>query len=533
MKKIFLLMMTVFMILVSRFPVFAQDVPELEEIAEHTGEYSPEISETETTLEPPVEIIGIFTEEPTTEPTEAPAENSTAEPTTVPTEGLTAELTEVPTEDATAEPTAVPTEELTAQPTELPTEEPTAELTEIPTEEPTAQPTELPTEEPTAELTEVPTEEPTVEPTEVPTEEPTAEPTELPTEELTVEPTEVPTDEPTAEPTEVPTEEPTAEPTEVPPEEPTAEPTEASTEEPTAEPTEAQIEEPTETPVPDVIVTITGNFSHVTYSGQQQTVSGYTAAADHPDYDVTRDFVFRRETECSAERIEVGTTYMGLTKEDFVNVNPDFGNVLFDITDGYIEILPVSVTVEIEGNTSTVPYDGEMHSIEGYEIKGITCTYSAPEEPEFTIYDCQAYTAEDFIFTGEAAAEREEAGITNMGLKPDLFENRNVNFETVTFLVTDGFLEVTGTNDPAPAEETQERNVTIYSSLKPHIYTNDEIVLSAHLEGFGSCEQIRYQWECDQGEGFVPVAGGDKATLSYPANEETLSWNWQLTVFCK
>ena len=282
-----------------------------------------------------------------------------------------------------------------------------------------------------------------------------------------------------------------------------------------------------------MIVTITGAVSRVTYSGQKQSVSGFTVSANHPDYDVTTDLLFRRDAEPVAERTDVGITWLGLTKDDFINVDPAFGHVEFDVTDGYIEILPVSVVVEIEGNSGTALYDEEPHAAEGYTVKSVSCTFSVPDQPEFTIYDCQSYTPEDFVFTGTALAERTEPGITYMGLTPELFENRNVNFDTVTFLVTDGFQEILSPEEtPAPEAET-ERNVTIHSSLKTHVYTNDEIVLSAHLEGFGACEELRYQWECDQGEGFLPVEGGNKATLTYPANAETLSWKWQLTVFCK
>ena len=43
-----------------------------------------------------------------------------------------------------------------------------------------------------------------------------------------------------------------------------------------------------------------------------------------------------------AKRTEAGTTYMGLTVEDFVNKSANFSKVIFNVTDGYMEITPVS-----------------------------------------------------------------------------------------------------------------------------------------------------------------------------------------------
>ncbi len=280
-------------------------------------------------------------------------------------------------------------------------------------------------------------------------------------------------------------------------------------------------------------VRISGTVSRLTFDGQPHSISGFTAEADRPEYDVTQDFVFKRDVEPSAERTDAGISYLGLTKEDFINVNPAFGNVFFDLTDGYVEILPLNAVVEIAGNSGKSVYDGEPHSAEGYEIQSIVCSYDAPDGQKFAIYDCNFYTPQDFRFSGEAFAERNEPGITYMGLLPDQFENLNMNFGTVEFRVTDGFQEITSSDEMPIPEEAAEKKVTIFSSLKPNVYTNDEVVLSAHLEGFGACEQLRYRWECDNGDGFRPVEGGDKATLTYPANSETLGWKWQLTVFCR
>ena len=61
----------------------------------------------------------------------------------------------------------------------------------------------------------------------------------------------------------------------------------------------------------------------------------------------------------------------------------------------------------------------------------------------------------------------------------------------------------------------------------------ETITLTSLLEGFEDCEKIVYQWECDKGEGFEPVAGANSDTWEYAGTAETLAWNWRLKVYFK
>ena len=61
----------------------------------------------------------------------------------------------------------------------------------------------------------------------------------------------------------------------------------------------------------------------------------------------------------------------------------------------------------------------------------------------------------------------------------------------------------------------------------------EEIRLTSLLEGFKDCSAIKYQWECDKGEGFEKVEGGDGESFSYEATVESMSWSWRLLVFYK
>ena len=97
--------------------------------------------------------------------------------------------------------------------------------------------------------------------------------------------------------------------------------------------------------------------------------------------------------------------------------------------EGKLSITPVTdeVTVRIKGKKDTVTYDGNPHSVEGYEITDISN---------------KLYTKDDVKFTGEAKAEGTEAGTYQMNLSETQFSNKNSNFKKVTFVVEDGSLTI-------------------------------------------------------------------------------------------
>ena len=83
--------------------------------------------------------------------------------------------------------------------------------------------------------------------------------------------------------------------------------------------------------------------------------------------------------------------------------------------------------VTITGHQNTVSYDGQEHSVSGYDVQINNTKYSEA----------------DFSFIGTAEAKQTVAGTAVMGLTADMFTNRNGNFSKVTFNVTDGFQTVT------------------------------------------------------------------------------------------
>ena len=85
-------------------------------------------------------------------------------------------------------------------------------------------------------------------------------------------------------------------------------------------------------------------------------------------------------------------------------------------------------------------YDGNSHSVTGYTVESITCN-GAPYA---------GYTESDFEFTGTASITETDAKTYNMGLEESYFTNTSSIFANVTFVVEDGYLEIT----PKPATIT-------------------------------------------------------------------------------
>ncbi len=87
--------------------------------------------------------------------------------------------------------------------------------------------------------------------------------------------------------------------------------------------------------------------------------------------------------------------------------------------------------------------------------------------------------------------------------------------------------------EPEEEKAYKPKKVTIFTSRRMQMSPGDPITLSSVLEGFEDCAAIKYQWECDKGDGFKPVDGGSGETYTFPASVESLSWGWHLRVFYK
>ena len=92
-----------------------------------------------------------------------------------------------------------------------------------------------------------------------------------------------------------------------------------------------------------------------------------------------------------------------------------------------VEAVKTEVKVEITGHTDTVTYDGQVHSVSGYDVTNISN---------------KLYSDTAISFTGTAEVSRMVAGTSYMGLTAAQFSNTSANFTNVTFVVHDGWLKI-------------------------------------------------------------------------------------------
>ena len=125
----------------------------------------------------------------------------------------------------------------------------------------------------------------------------------------------------------------------------------------------------TVTPKDGITVNITGNHNTLVYDGQPKTVTGYTVDAGtwntyYSASDVTCD------TTATATQTVTGTKNMGLATRHFHNTNPNFTNVNFVVTDGYMTITSITEEIVVTTATDTKMYDGTALTNGGFTYTG-------------------------------------------------------------------------------------------------------------------------------------------------------------------
>ena len=178
--------------------------------------------------------------------------------------------------------------------------------------------------------------------------------------------------------------------------------------------------------VPDTTaaVVLAGKHSMVDYDGQEHSVHGYEIVSITDNYPASAIKYTGPENDSIAKRTYVGTTPMGLTASMFMNTDPNFHDVKFQLqSDGYQQINRIEAAVKVVGHADTLQeYDGTEHIVTGYDLQ-ITPSI---------------YTANSFAFHGHDTAKRTIVGTSWMGLDASQFENIDTNFNQVTFTITDG-----------------------------------------------------------------------------------------------
>ena len=117
------------------------------------------------------------------------------------------------------------------------------------------------------------------------------------------------------------------------------------------------------TPASVAVVKIEGHTKTVTYNGKEQTVEGYTVTSNPANATVTL------VGNAVASGTDANTYPMGLKPSDFTATSPNYKNVTIEVTDGYLEIDPITdkVTVTVTEKSGSAVYNGQEHSVTGYE----------------------------------------------------------------------------------------------------------------------------------------------------------------------
>ena len=238
-------------------------------------------------------------------------------------------------------------------------------------------------------------------------------------------------------------------------------------------------------------VTLTSASDEKVYDGNALTNNKVTASGDGfangegATYDVT------------GSQKDVGESKNTFSYTLNEGTNPD--NYEITKAEGTLKVIPITnqVTVTITGHRDSTTYDGEEHTVSGYDVK--------------TSNDL--YTEANFTFGGIAEASRTDAGQTDMGLTSKQFTNTSANFTNVEFVVTDGYSKV------------EKRTVTLTSASDEKVYdghalTNDTVIADGFVEGQGATYDVT---------GSQTDAGESKNTFTYTLNEGTNPDNYEIT----
>ena len=196
-------------------------------------------------------------------------------------------------------------------------------------------------------------------------------------------------------------------------------------------------------------VTITGvNKTHV-YDGKEHEANGYNYSFTGKQNEIT--ISLKPNVLAIARRTDVGTTYMGLTKDSFTVTSANYDVTINAVIDGYVTITPVTdkVTVTVTENGAIVTYDGNEHSVKGY--KSMTA-------------DNKLYDVTTSVKTTETAAwtaTGTDAGEYPVGVAAGDFENINKNFTNVAFVIVDGVLKI---------NPITENTITITANSETKVY---------------------------------------------------------------
>ena len=169
-----------------------------------------------------------------------------------------------------------------------------------------------------------------------------------------------------------------------------------------------------------VVVTIKGNEETVIYNGKEKTATGYTVESISSEVYTSADFKLADGSAAEVKAVNAKATpyYMGLTADSFVNINPNFSEVVFVVTDGSLTINPRPLIIEGESSDpATITYDGQEHSyskfwaVETDENSGLVLDHKIAGDIKYLLTgkNASSYTG---AFTGAAKIMSGEEDVT-------------------------------------------------------------------------------------------------------------------------
>ena len=281
----------------------------------------------------------------------------------------------------------------------------------------------------------------------------------------------------------------------------------------------------TVTPVTDkVTVTITGYTDTVTYNGAEQYVTGYETAISNPLY-TAADFAF--SGTASVTGTDAGTYAMGLTATQFENISHNFTNVEFTVTDGWLKIDPMALTITADSGSKV--YDGTALTKNSY-----TSTDPAAGDTlaSVTVTGSQTNVGLSDNVASDAKLMRGDREVT---------ANYAITYEKGTLAVTPLTDKVTVTitgNTGTVTYNGAEQSVTGYKveSISNPLYTAADFAFSGTASVTGTdagtymmgltAAQFRNQSANFANVEFVVTAGSSDNTFTYTLNPGTKAKNY-------
>ena len=271
-------------------------------------------------------------------------------------------------------------------------------------------------------------------------------------------------------------------------------------------------------PAESIVVKIAGSTKTVTYNGAEQSVEGYTVTSNPANADVTL------VGKAVASGTDADTYPMGLTAADFTATSPNYETVVIEVKDGWLKINPVSdkVTVTVTEKSDSVVYDGQEHSVTGYE------TMAA---------DNALYNTADVAETPTDAwtAKGTNAGKYQVGIKSGDFKNTSVNFTNVAFVIVDGELEITPVTDKVTVTVVEKSDNVTYDAAEHSITGYETMTADNALYDIANVAKTpTAAWTAkgtEAGEYPVGIVSGDfKNTSKNFANVEFVIVDGALTI---